>query len=101
MAEQAIAGHASAPPAAAVPAFNRGFRLRHDPVRDAWMVLAPERLLMLDGTGVEVLKLVDGTRSVPDIVAALALRFDAPHEVIARDVEALLHDLAEQGAIRL
>lgn len=84
-----------------VPAFNRGFRLRHDAVRDAWVVLAPERLFLLDEPAVEVLKLVDGVRSVPDIVDALAARFDAPRAAIAADVEAMLQDLADKGAIRL
>ncbi len=83
------------------PAFNRGFRLRHDAVRGAWVVLAPERLFLLDGPAVEVLKLVDGVRSVPDIVDALAARFDAPRAAIAADVEAMLRDLADKGAIRL
>ena len=87
--------------AASVPAFNRGFRLRHDAVRDAWVVLAPERLFLLDEPAVEVLKLVDGARSVPDIVDALAARYDAPREAIAADVEAMLRDLADKGAIRL
>jgi pyrroloquinoline quinone biosynthesis protein D len=85
----------------AVPAFNRGFRLRHDPVRSAWVVLAPERLFLLDEPAVEVLKLVDGVRSVPVIVDALAARFDAPREAIATDVEAMLRDLVDKGAIRL
>ncbi len=87
--------------AASVPAFNRGFRLRHDAVRDAWVVLAPERLFLLDEPAVEVLKLVDGARSVPDIVDALAARFAAPRKAIAADVEAMLRDLADKGAIRL
>ena len=86
---------------AGVPAFNRGFRLRHDAVRDAWVVLAPERLFLLDGPAVEVLKLVDGARSVPEIVDALAEKFNAPRETIAADTEAMLHDLVVKGAIRL
>ena len=86
---------------ASVPAFNRGFRLRHDVVRDAWVVLAPERLFQLDEVAVEVLKLVDGIRSVPGIVDILAARFAAPREAIAVDVEAMLRDLADKGAIRL
>jgi len=84
-----------------IPAFNRGFRLRHDPVRNAWVVLAPERLFLLDEPAVEVLKLVDGARSVPHIIDALAARFDAPRAAIAMDVEAMLRDLADKGAIRL
>ena len=83
------------------PAFNRGFRLRHDPVRQAWVVLAPERLFLLDEPAVEVLKLVDGARTVPDIVDALAAKFDAPRETIAADVSAMLQDLVVKGAIRL
>ena len=86
---------------AGVPAFNRGFRLRHDAVRDAWVVLAPERLFLLDEPAVEVLKLVDGARSVPEIVDALAEKFNAPRETIAADTEAMLHDLVTKGAIRL
>jgi pyrroloquinoline quinone biosynthesis protein D len=83
------------------PAFNRGFRLRHDEVRGSWVVLAPERLFMLDGPAVEVLKLVDGARTVPEIVDELAVKFAAPREVIARDVDAMLRDMSDKGAIRL
>ena len=85
----------------AVPAFNRGFRLRHDQVRGAWVVLAPERLFLLDEPAVEVLKLVDGARTVPAIVDELAGKYDAPRDLIAADVQAMLQDLVEKGAIRL
>ncbi len=87
--------------ALAVPAFNRGFRLRHDEVRGAWVVLAPERLFLLDGPGVEVLQLVDGVRTVPEIVDLLAAKFAAPRDAIANDVDAMLRDLSDKGAIRL
>ena len=83
------------------PAFNRGFRLRHDEVRGAWVVLAPERLFMLDGPAVEVLKLVDGIRTVPEIVDELASKFAAPRDAIASDVDTMLRDLSDKGAIRL
>ena len=83
------------------PAFNRGFRLRHDQVRGAWVVLAPERLFLLDGPAVELLKLVDGARTVPEIVDELAVKFAAPREVIAKDVDAMLRDMSDKGAIRL
>lgn len=85
----------------AVPAFSRGFRLRRDAVRGAWVVLAPERLFMLDATAAEVLQLVDGQRSIADIVDTLALRFAAPRSEIAEDVHAMLRDLVEKGAIQL
>ncbi len=83
------------------PAFNRGFRLRFDAVREAWVVLAPERLFVLDAPAAEVLKLVDGVRDVPGIVDALAERFNAPRDTIADDVAAMLLNLSDKGAIRL
>ena len=85
----------------AVPAFNRGFRLRFDQTRDAWVVLAPERLFLLDEPAVEVLKLVDGVSTVAMIVDTLASRYDAPRDTIATDVGAMLQDLSDKGAIRL
>ena len=38
--------------AASVPRLARGVRLRFDRVRDAWLLLAPERVLMPDEAAV-------------------------------------------------
>lgn len=84
-----------------VPAFRRGVKFRFDAVRDAWVLLAPEKLFMPDQIGMEILKLVDGARSIDAIVADLAARFNAPREVIAADVIAALEDLALRGAVQL
>jgi pyrroloquinoline quinone biosynthesis protein D len=84
-----------------IPRFNRGFRLRRDDVRGGWVVLAPERLFMLDDHAAEVLKLVDGRRTMDEIVAALAATYDAPAAEIAEDVAAMLQDLVGKGAIQL
>jgi pyrroloquinoline quinone biosynthesis protein D len=84
-----------------VPAYAPGVRMRHDTVRGAWVVLAPERLFTPDEHAVEILKLVDGQRNIGAIVDDLAQRFAAPRELIATDVTAMLTDLAEKGAIRL
>ena len=85
----------------AVPRFATGMKFRFDTVRERWVVLGPERLFLPDEHAVEILKLVDGQRSLDDIADALAARFDAPRETIAVDVAAMLRDLAEKGAIRL
>ena len=82
-----------------VPTFNRGFRLRHDPVRASWVVLGPERLFQLDDHAAEVLQLVDGRRTTDEIVAALAAKFAAPAEEIGTDVRAMLHDLSQRGVL--
>jgi pyrroloquinoline quinone biosynthesis protein D len=85
----------------AVPAFARGVRLRLDQSRQAWVVLAPERLYMPDEIAVEVLKLVDGERSLGAIADELAARFAAPRPEILADVAALMADLAARGALTL
>jgi pyrroloquinoline quinone biosynthesis protein D len=84
-----------------VPRFSVGVRLREDPVRGRWVVLAPEKLFMPDEHAVEILKLVDGIRTLGEIVDSLASRYDAPRDVIAADVVAMLQDLAGKGAIQL
>ena len=89
------------PDETAVPRLRRGVKFRHDPVRDAWVLLAPERLFQPDAIAIEVLKLVDGARTLGGIIDDLAARFAAPRDVIAGDVVALLRDLAEKGAVDL
>jgi pyrroloquinoline quinone biosynthesis protein D len=84
---------------ARVPAFRRGVKFRFDTVRDTWAVLAPERLFVPDEQAVEVLKLVDGVRSLADITDDLCARFDAPRDVVMADVAAMLDDLAEKGVM--
>jgi pyrroloquinoline quinone biosynthesis protein D len=74
-------------------------RFRHDETRGRWVVLAPERLLLPDEQAVEILKLVDGARSVDAVIDALAERFEAPRGVIAADVTAMLQDLADKGVL--
>ena len=82
-----------------VPSFSRGYRLRHDAVRDAFVILAPERLIMLDEPGVAIMQLVNGKRTTSEITALLAARFDAPVETIQADVDALLSGLRDEGAV--
>ena len=89
------------PDEGAVPKFAAGTKLRYDQVRNAWVVLAPERLFLPDEQAVEILKLVNGERSLGAIVDDLAARFNAPRELIAGDVADMLRDLADKGAIRL
>ena len=83
-----------------IPAFARGVKFRFDETRQAWIVLSPEKLFLPDEHAVAVLGLVDGARSVGDIVSALALQYDAPRAAIATDVEAMLDCLMVKGVIR-
>jgi pyrroloquinoline quinone biosynthesis protein D len=84
----------------AVLRFAPHVRFRFDEVRQAWVVLAPERLLLPDEQAVEILRLIDGKRDVDNVVEELAGRFDAPREVIAGDVVAMLKDLVDKKVLR-
>jgi len=83
-----------------VPRFRRGVKFRMDTVRDAWVLLAPEKLFLPDETAIEILKMIDGTRSIRSIVDDLAARFAAPRDIIATDVLATLDDLMIKGAVQ-
>ena len=83
----------------AVPALARGVRLRFDKARDAWVLLAPEKVLMPDQIAIEILKRCDGKAKVRDIVADLALTFSADSDQVAGDVRAFLQDLADKGML--
>ena len=92
-AQAAVAGDA-------VLRFAPHVRFRFDEVRQAWVVLAPERLLLPDEQAVEILQLIDGKRDVDKVVEELAGRYDAPREVIAGDVIAMLKDLVDKKVLR-
>jgi pyrroloquinoline quinone biosynthesis protein D len=83
-----------------IPAFPRGVKYRFDAVRLAWVVLSPERVFLPDETAQAILAAVDGRRSVRDIAAQLAARFEAPLAVIEADVLDMLDDLARSGVVQ-
>ena len=84
---------------AAIPRLPRGVKLREDKARGRWVVMAPERMFVPDETALEVLKLVDGARSVDAIVDELAARFAAPRDEIFGDVAEMLRDLMDKGVL--
>ena len=76
-----------------VPRLPRGVRLHFDRVRKAHVLLAPERAFSINAVAASVLRLVDGRRSVRDIVDELAAEFKAAPATVERDVIAMLDDL--------
>ena len=76
-------------------------RLQFDQTRDRWVLQGPERLLVLDETGKDILDRATGAARVDDIVAALAAEFDAPEDVIRHDVMAVFRLLAEKNFLEL
>lgn len=84
-----------------VPKLARGVRLRHDEARGQWVLLAPERVLNPDPIAVEILKKVDGVRSIDVIVDELANAFTVERARVATDVDAFLGGLAEKGLVEV
>ena len=82
-----------------VLAIPRHIKLRHDPGRGRWIILAPERVFNPDDTAVEVLKLLDGQRSVNSIAEALSQEYQAPLDVVTDDILAMLQDLTDKGVL--
>ena len=76
-----------------VPRLPRGVRMRFDAVRNAHVLLAPERAFDLDETAAMVLALVDGNLSIKAIADELAAKFDADRAVIEADVLEMLTEL--------
>ena len=84
----------------AVLRFAPHVRFRFDETRQAWVVLAPERLLLPDEQAVEILQLIDGERGVDSVIDELVRRYEAPREVIASDVVKMLQDLVDKKVLR-
>ena len=57
-------------------------------------------MLTPDAIAIEVLKLCDGARTVAEAAELLAAEYDAPVEAIAKDIIAMLQDLADKGYIK-
>src|SRR5258707_5977933 len=78
---------------ASVPRFAPHAKFRFDEVRQAWIVLAPERLLLPDEQAVEILRLIDRERKVDTVIEELGRPYEAPRDDNAGDDVAKLPDL--------
>ena len=79
------------------PGLPRHVRLKEDRQRGGWVILAPERVLMLDEISLEIIQRCDGQTTVGAICEALASEFSAPRDEIRDDVIGVLQDLADKG----
>lgn len=77
------------------PALSRSVMFRHDRVRETDLLLLPERVVVLRGTAGCVVRLCDGSRAVPEIVAELGERF--PGAPVADEVPVFLTALRKEG----
>jgi pyrroloquinoline quinone biosynthesis protein D len=82
-----------------VPRLAPHVRLRFDRPREQWVLLAPERLFVLDQIALAVIERCKGERTVAVIVDDLAATYDAPRAQVLQDVQSLLQGLADKGVV--
>jgi pyrroloquinoline quinone biosynthesis protein D len=75
-------------------------RLRQDAQSGKAMLVFPESVLVLNGTGGAIAELCDG-RTIEEIVLTLAGRFGAPESRIRTDVATYVEQLMERGLLVL
>lgn len=76
-------------------------RLRWDRKDERYMLLYPERGLVLNATAADVVKLCTGEHTVAAIVASLAEKYaPQPADGIEREVLTFLHAMVDRGLIR-
>ena len=82
-----------------VPRLPPHVKLKFDEARQQWLILAPERVLMPDEIALAILKLCDGVATVGGIADSLAAKFEAPRDLVGKDVTSMLQDLADKGVV--
>lgn len=85
--------------ASSTPALRRGVRRRHDPVRGADILQAPERVVVLDEIALAILELCDGQTTIAAMSQVLAETFAAPAAAVEADVLAFIRELSEKGLV--
>jgi len=80
------------------PRLGPHVRLTFDPARERHVLLTPEAVTVLNGTGAAVLRLCDGTRTVAEIVAELHARYE---RVDDDEVQVFLDRLAARRCVEV
>ena len=82
-----------------IPKFPKGVRLKHDTKRNQWVILAPERMFVLDDIGISVMQCIEEELTISNVVNRLTDRFNAPRKEILKDVLEMLQDMADKGVL--
>jgi pyrroloquinoline quinone biosynthesis protein D len=75
------------------PSLAPGVRLHFDVARNAWVLLAPERVIEMEGPASDILQRCNGSRTVDQIIDELAVVYTADRAEIAGDVRDMLAEL--------
>jgi pyrroloquinoline quinone biosynthesis protein D len=75
-------------------------KLRLDPKTGKYILLYPEKGLLLNPTGAAILQLCDGEHSLSAIIAALAAEFQSDADVLRVEVLAFVQGLLDRGLLQ-
>jgi coenzyme PQQ biosynthesis protein PqqD len=81
------------------PRFGKGVKLRHESDGSA-MLLVPEGALLLNPTAAVALGLVNGERTLAEIVDAVVEHFDVERDRARQDIGELFARLSQRGFVR-
>ncbi len=81
------------------PGFPSFVRLQFEPVRGAWALLSPEKVMWPDAVSYDILKRCNGKATVSEIIASLAAEYDAPEDVVRDDVCGFLQTWADRRLV--
>lgn len=84
--------------ATSVPTFSPTHRLQWEEAQQKYVILYPEGLVELSTSAAETLKLCDGTRAFPEIVAELEKKFETGG--LTDDVREFLEVALDNGWIK-
>ena len=68
-----------------IPSFRRGYRMQWEAAQDCFIILYPEGMAKLNDSAAAILQLVDGQRTINEIITVLEQKF-AEAEGISADV---------------
>ncbi|WP_084332587.1 pyrroloquinoline quinone biosynthesis peptide chaperone PqqD [Marinobacterium jannaschii] len=83
-----------------VPGISAMYRFQWEQAQNCYVLLYPEGMIKLNGPAGEILALIDGDRSIIEIVALLKEKFDGA-EGIEGDVIEFMQDAENQNWISL
>ena len=75
-------------------------KLRLDPKTGKYILLYPEKGLLLNPTGAAILKLCNGEHSLSAIVLALSLEFQSDADVLRAEVLTFVQGLLDRGLLQ-
>lgn len=88
-------------PPSVTPQFDYGVRLKHDKVRERYVVLGPEMLIELNQTGTAIMSEIDGQSTITDIISRLATRFEVNPNDITQDVVEFCTSMIMRRVLRI